>query len=88
MQDAERRLLTLLMPEGLLEYFDIMEVIHVNNELHIHLDEKNIWIKMNSWGVNQLRLIFYIGLISTHSLTQIAYAMNDKLFLSQLAVVQ
>ena len=42
MQDAERRLLTLLMPEGLLEYFDIMDVVQVNKELHIHLDEKNI----------------------------------------------
>ena len=42
MQDAERRLLALLMPKGLLEYFDIMEVVQQDKELHIHLDEKNI----------------------------------------------
>ncbi|MBE8720261.1 ISAon1 family transposase N-terminal region protein [Sphingobacterium pedocola] len=42
MQDAERRLLALLMPEGLLDYFDIMEVVQKDKELHIHLDEKNI----------------------------------------------
>ncbi|TYP96378.1 hypothetical protein BC792_10686 [Sphingobacterium allocomposti] len=42
MQDAERRLLALLMPEGLLDYFDIMEVVQQDKELHIHLDEKNI----------------------------------------------
>jgi len=42
LQDAERILLTLLMPEGLLDYFDIMEVVQVDKELHIHLNEKNI----------------------------------------------
>jgi len=42
LQDAERKLLTLLMPEGLLEYFDIMDVVSKDNELHIYLDEKNI----------------------------------------------
>ncbi|NQD71749.1 transposase [Sphingobacterium shayense] len=42
MQDAERKLLSLLMPEGLLEYFDIIEVIQRDKQLHIHLDEKNI----------------------------------------------
>ncbi|WP_317164359.1 transposase [Sphingobacterium sp. SGG-5] len=42
LQDAERRLLALLMPEGLLDYFDIMEVVQKDKELHIHLDEKNI----------------------------------------------
>ncbi|HLS95792.1 MAG TPA: hypothetical protein VK017_09560, partial [Sphingobacterium sp.] len=42
MQDADRRLLALLMPEGLLDYFDIMEVVQQGKELHIHLDEKNI----------------------------------------------
>ena len=42
MQDAERRLLALLMPEGLLDYFDIMKVVPQDKELHIHLDEKNI----------------------------------------------
>ena len=42
MQDAERRLLSLLMPKGLLDYFDIMEVVQQDQELHIHLDEKNI----------------------------------------------
>jgi len=30
------------MPEGLLDYFDIMEVVRTDKELHIHLDEKNI----------------------------------------------
>jgi len=30
------------MPEGLLDYFDIMEVVQKDKELHIHLDEKNI----------------------------------------------
>jgi transposase len=34
--------LALLMPEGLLDYFDIMEVVQQDKELHIHLDEKNI----------------------------------------------
>lgn len=42
MQDAERRLLCLLMPEGLLDYFDIKEVVQQDKELHIHLDEKNM----------------------------------------------
>ncbi|WDF67141.1 transposase [Sphingobacterium oryzagri] len=42
MQDAERKLLALLMPEGLLDYFDIMDVRQVNKELHIHLEEKNL----------------------------------------------
>lgn len=42
MQDVERRLLSLLMPEGLLDYFDIKEVVQEDKELHIHLDEKNI----------------------------------------------
>ena len=40
MQDAERKLLALLMPEGLLDYFDIIEVVQLDKELHIHLDEK------------------------------------------------
>ncbi|WP_434432803.1 ISAon1 family transposase N-terminal region protein [Sphingobacterium spiritivorum] len=30
------------MPEGLLDYFDIIEVVQLDKELHIHLDEKNI----------------------------------------------
>ncbi len=42
MQDAERKLLSLLMPEGLLEYFQILEVDQVDNQLHIYLDELNI----------------------------------------------
>ncbi|MGJ1420811.1 ISAon1 family transposase N-terminal region protein [Sphingobacterium spiritivorum] len=42
MQDAERRLLALLMPEGLLDYFDIIEIVQLDKELHIHLHEKNI----------------------------------------------
>ena len=42
MQEAERKLLTLLMPEGLLEYFDILEVDQIEDSLHIYLDEKNI----------------------------------------------
>ncbi|WP_341832051.1 hypothetical protein AACH28_01580 [Sphingobacterium thalpophilum] len=37
MQDAERKLLSLLMPEGLLEYFQILEVDQVDNQLHIYL---------------------------------------------------
>lgn len=39
MQAAERKLLSLLMPEGLLEYFQIQEVDQVENQLHIYLDE-------------------------------------------------
>ncbi len=42
MQDTERKLLSLLMPEGLLEYFEILEVNQVDNQLHIYLDELNI----------------------------------------------
>ena len=42
MQDAERKLLSLLMHEGLLEYFEILEVNQVDNQLHIYLDELNI----------------------------------------------
>ncbi|WP_182982378.1 transposase [Sphingobacterium sp. UME9] len=42
MQEAERKLLSLLMPEGLLEYFQILEVDQVDNQLHIYLDELNI----------------------------------------------
>lgn len=42
MQDAERKLLSLLMPDGLLEYFEILEVDQVDNHLHIYLDELNI----------------------------------------------
>ncbi len=30
------------MPEGLLDYFDIVDVVQKDSELHIHLDEKNI----------------------------------------------
>ena len=41
MQAAERKLLSLLMPEGLLEYFQIQEVDQVENQLHIYLDELN-----------------------------------------------
>lgn len=41
MQAAERKLLSLLMPEGLLEYFQIQEVNQVENQLHIYLDELN-----------------------------------------------
>jgi hypothetical protein len=40
-QDTERKLLSLLMPEGLLDYFDIIDVVQVHHELQIHLDEKN-----------------------------------------------
>ena len=42
MQEAERKLLTLLMPEGLLDYFDILEVTQLEDSLHIYLDERNI----------------------------------------------
>lgn len=42
MQDAERKLLSLLMPEGLLEYFKILQVDQVDNQLHIYLDELNM----------------------------------------------
>ena len=42
MQDAERKLLALLMPEGLLDYFDIVDVSKVNGELHIYLDKRSI----------------------------------------------
>jgi len=42
LQDAERKLLSLLMPEGLLDYFDIIDVSKVGGELHIYLDERNI----------------------------------------------
>ncbi|WP_343321762.1 hypothetical protein [Sphingobacterium multivorum] len=42
MQEAKRKLLSLLMPEGLLEYFQILEVDQVDNQLHIYLDELNI----------------------------------------------
>lgn len=42
MQDSERKLLSLLMPEGLLEYFQIHKVDQVENQLHIYLDELNI----------------------------------------------
>ncbi|MBD1428117.1 ISAon1 family transposase N-terminal region protein [Sphingobacterium litopenaei] len=42
MQEAERKLLSLLLPEGLLEYFQILEVDQVDNQLHIYLDELNI----------------------------------------------
>ena len=41
MQDAERKLLSFLMPAGLLEYFQIQEVDQVENQLHIYLDELN-----------------------------------------------
>ncbi|MGJ1344036.1 ISAon1 family transposase N-terminal region protein [Sphingobacterium spiritivorum] len=34
--------MALLMSEGLLDYFDIIEVVQLDKELHIHLDEKNI----------------------------------------------
>ncbi len=42
MQAAERKLLTLLLPEGLLDYFQILEVNQVEDQLHIYLDELNI----------------------------------------------
>lgn len=42
MQEAGRKLLSLLMPEGLLEYFQILEVDQVDHHLHIYLDELNI----------------------------------------------
>lgn len=41
MVEAERKLLSLLMPEGLLDYFEIQEVDQVSNQLHIYLDEFN-----------------------------------------------
>ena len=41
MVEAERKLLSLLMPEGLLDYFEIQEVDQVSNQLHIYLDEVN-----------------------------------------------
>ena len=42
MLEAERKLLTLLMPEGLLDYFDILEVTQIESHLHIYLDERNV----------------------------------------------
>jgi len=42
LQAAERKLLSFLMPEGLLEYFQIQEVDQVEDQLHIYLDELNI----------------------------------------------
>lgn len=42
MQEAERKLLSLLMPKGLLEYFQILEVNQIEKQLHIYLDELNI----------------------------------------------
>ena len=42
MQEAERKLLSLLMPKGLLEYFQILEVNQIENQLHIYLVELNI----------------------------------------------
>ena len=41
MQAAERKLLSLLMPEWLLEYFQIQEVDQGENQLHIYLDQLN-----------------------------------------------
>ncbi|MBP3944595.1 transposase [Sphingobacteriaceae bacterium WQ 2009] len=42
MESVEFKLLSFLMPEGLLEYFQIQEVDQVENQLHIYLDELNI----------------------------------------------
>ena len=42
MQHAELKLLSFLMPEGLLVYFQIQEVDWVEDQLHIYLDELNL----------------------------------------------
>ena len=47
MQDAERRLLALLMPEGLLDYFDIMDVSQADKELHIHSHREALSVNFN-----------------------------------------
>jgi hypothetical protein len=38
----ETNLIGYILPEGILEYFEVGEIWKVNNELHIQLEEKNI----------------------------------------------
>lgn len=42
MQDTYQTLVRLLLPEGILEYFELINVAHVEGELNIYLEEKNI----------------------------------------------
>ena len=41
-QDNYRTIVSLLLPEGLLDYFDITEATTAKEELSIYLEEKNI----------------------------------------------
>jgi len=52
----EKELLEFLLPEGVLEYFEVRDMVSKNNQYHIHLEEKNIHpaqfkgIKLSSKG--------------------------------------
>jgi hypothetical protein len=43
-------LISVLLPEGILDYFDIVNLISDKSGLSIYLDEKNVGIKLKSWG--------------------------------------
>lgn len=42
MQDPYLHLATLLLPKGLLEFFDLKQVVQKESGLEIHLEEKNL----------------------------------------------
>ena len=42
MQDPYIQLATLLLPKGLLEFFDLKQVVQSESGLEIHLEEKNL----------------------------------------------
>jgi hypothetical protein len=42
LQDTYQTLVRLLLPEGILEYFELVNVAEVEGELNIYLEEKNI----------------------------------------------
>ena len=42
LEDQLRELAKVLLPEGILDYFDVMQVQKDNTGLYIHLEEKNV----------------------------------------------
>jgi len=38
----EKALLKFLLPEGLLDYFEVRDIVLIDNQYHIHLEEQNI----------------------------------------------
>lgn len=42
MEDQYRDLVTALLPEGILDYFDVTHVQKDNTGLYIHLEERNV----------------------------------------------